>query len=90
MVIKSLTITEDAYNALKRIKHGDESFSNAILRFSKEKSAVIDKYFGILNLKESKALEWQRLIKQRRKEIENEFEKRQKKFSKILTEHGSA
>ena len=32
MVIKSLTITEKAYESLKRLKSGNESFSEIILK----------------------------------------------------------
>ncbi|MBN1386034.1 antitoxin VapB family protein [Candidatus Woesearchaeota archaeon] len=71
MAIKSLTITEEAYNALKSMKHGDESFSKAILRISKSRTPSADRFFGILkdiDLKELKSK-----IKARRSDIEKEF-----------------
>jgi predicted CopG family antitoxin len=39
MVHRTLTISEEAYNALARIKGRDESFTKAILRLTKKKAA---------------------------------------------------
>jgi predicted CopG family antitoxin len=74
MVIKSLTITEDAYDALKSLKHGDESFSEAILRVAKKKMSV-EKFFGVWKMSEKEAAELKREIKKTRKEMEKEFAK---------------
>src|SRR3989338_2210071 len=79
MVIKSLTITEEAYNSLKRLKYGDESFSEVIIRMSNGKVAPLEKYLGIL--KDDKELESR--IKTRRKLIDFETKERIKRFQKI-------
>lgn len=47
MVVKTITVTEEAYKALKRMKGNEESFSETILKFSKDKGSMM-KYFGIL------------------------------------------
>jgi predicted CopG family antitoxin len=39
MAHKTLTISEEAYNALARTKGKDESFTKAILRITKKKAA---------------------------------------------------
>lgn len=39
MAHKTLTISEEAYNALARIKGRDESFTKAILRLTNKKAA---------------------------------------------------
>lgn len=39
MAHKTLTISEEAYNALSRIKTKDESFTKTILRLTKKRSA---------------------------------------------------
>ncbi len=72
MVIKSLTITEEAYNALKTIKHGDESFSEVIVRISKEKIGLTAKFFGTLKINEKEAKEIEHNFKRRREIIEKE------------------
>ena len=84
MVVKTLTITEKAYESLKKLKFSDESFSEVILRISKEKRGAISKFFGILKMSEKEAEEWQQKVRQRKKNIDLEFKKRQDKFKEIL------
>ncbi len=79
MVIKSLTITEDAYNVLKRNKRGDESFSEVILRVGK-KAPDLDKYFGIL--KHDTGLSSR--IKKRRELINAEAKRRADRWARML------
>lgn len=86
MVIKSLTITEDAYDALKKLKLGNESFSEVILRISRGKSNAIEKYFGTLKMSAKEVNEWQKKIKEERKEFDKNFRERQEKFKEILKE----
>ncbi len=42
MTVKTITITENAYNALKQLKRGEESFSEAILRAVPRKATIND------------------------------------------------
>ncbi len=42
MTVKTITITENAYNALKQLKHSDESFSEVILRTTLKKATAED------------------------------------------------
>ena len=81
MAIKSLTITEDAYDVLKRLKYADESFSEAILRIGSKDSFIIDKYFGIL--KEKDPEEWIKEIKKERAKADQEVILNQKKLRGI-------
>ena len=80
MVIKSLTITEEAYNALKMIRRGDESFSKIIIRISEEKRGSIAEYFGALKDSKEKLNEIKKRIKSRRNEITSEFSERAKRI----------
>lgn len=73
MTIKSLTITEDAYTALKTVKHGDESFSEVILRLSREKIGLTAKYFGALS---GKTESLRKNVHRQRLAIEDEFKTR--------------
>ena len=84
MVIKSLTITEDAYDALKRLKYGKESFSDVIIRMSKEKVGLSAKFFGSIKMTEKEVKEWKENIKKRREDINREFEDRSKKIRSKL------
>lgn len=83
MVIKSLTITEEAYDSLKRLKYSDESFSEVIIRVAKEKKPNLEKYFGILKQSETKAEGWIKRIKKSREEFNASATKRSGKLSKI-------
>ncbi|MBS3128212.1 antitoxin VapB family protein [Candidatus Woesearchaeota archaeon] len=78
MVIKSLTITEHAYEALKTLKMGHESFSDVILRLSTEKVGSAAKFFGAVSSFEGKKLQQQ--VKSRRMSLEKEFLQRAKKY----------
>ena len=73
MTTKTITVTEEAYNSLKRLKSRDESFSQALLRLGKGKG-VAAKYFGILKKDDAKDL--QKRLKAIRKEISEDFDKR--------------
>lgn len=42
MTTKTITIIENAYNALKREKMKDESFSEVILRLTKKRGSLMD------------------------------------------------
>ena len=80
MGIKSLSITEDAYVALKAIKYGDESFSDVILRLSHEKIGAAAKFCGIWKDKPEITRRLKADLKKRRAELEREFEGRQRRF----------
>jgi len=83
MVIKSLTITEEAYDSLKRLKYGDESFSEVIIRVAKEKKPNLEKYFGILKQSETKAEDWIKRIKEGREKFNASAKERSRKLTKI-------
>ena len=79
MAIKSLTITEDAYNALKRNKLGKESFSQVILRVTQEKKGKdLTRFFGILKGKDGE--EFEKRIRENRKKVAEEIKEREKRF----------
>ena len=85
MTIKSLTITEDAYTALKTLKHGDESFSEVILRISSEKIGQAAKFFGMFSDDKKSAQEFEKNITSRRKQLETEFTVRKQKIRHSLS-----
>lgn len=78
MAIKSLTITEEAYNVLKARKHGDESFSEVIVRIGRNKVGAAAKFFGVLKGMDAEGFEDR--IKRRRADIEKEVAQRRKRF----------
>ena len=54
MAVKTITITEDAYRRLRSRKVGDESFSDVILRLTKQRP--LSDFVGILNPESADAL----------------------------------
>ncbi|MBI4451416.1 antitoxin VapB family protein [Candidatus Woesearchaeota archaeon] len=83
MTIKSLTITEDAYDALRRLKQGEESFSHAILRLSSSGKGLPVIYFGCLSQEEGAAL--RREVDAHRKDIEEDAKRRIANVKKALS-----
>ncbi len=65
MTVKTITVTEDAYNVLKGMKQGDESFSDLIKRIGSQKRSVLD-FVGILRDSETSAGEFQKTVKESR------------------------
>ena len=55
MAVKTITVTEEAYNTLKAMKTIDESFSDAILRIGKRKPLM--SFYGILKGKSGEDFE---------------------------------
>jgi len=49
MTVKTITITEDAYNLFKRLKEKDESFSDLIKRIGSERKSDVNRIFGVLS-----------------------------------------
>ncbi len=47
MVVKTITVTEDAYRRLKACKAGEESFSEVILRLTRRRP--LSDFLGILS-----------------------------------------
>ena len=76
-MVKTITITDEAYKKLKMLKERDESFTNAIIRMAR-RNADIAKYAGILTEKEADALSAR--IGAMRKESEPRLEKIRKEM----------
>ncbi len=56
MVVKTITIVEEAYNALAREKLPGESFSDTIKRVTK-KNNDIGEFFGCISYDDAKSIE---------------------------------
>ena len=57
MTSKNISITEDVYNKLLKIKRDDESFSELFLRLLKIQKTTLEKSFGAWNLSEEEEKE---------------------------------
>jgi len=76
MSVKTITITEDAYNRLAARKTPGESFTDAVLRLTGGHSLL--ELAGILSKKEAEEVE--RAIKTSRKEMDARAERISKMF----------
>ncbi len=77
MAVKTITITNEAYFALKSLKADEESFSKAIMRIAKKKS--LRSFFGVLDTKSADKLEY--TINDLRKTRNNS---RKKRLSRLI------
>ena len=50
-MVKTITITNDAYEMLKKMKGKEDSFSKTIIRITGEKRTDLNKFLGILSEK---------------------------------------
>ena len=75
-MVKTITIMDDAYEILKRMKKKDESFSELIRRFNKEQKTDLTKWFGILKGSKKRVKEFQEETRRIRNEISQDIEKR--------------
>ena len=79
MPFKTITVTEEAYAAIKRIKRNDESFSELFTRIS-PKSPTVKDLFGCLKMSDKEFEEFKRIIAENRRQIDKESEERYERF----------
>ncbi|MBD3361357.1 hypothetical protein GF358_01040 [Candidatus Woesearchaeota archaeon] len=78
MAIKTITVTEDAYESIKRLKNTDESFSQFFLRISREKMTVKD-LAGAIKLSDNEYAALKKHTKELRKKASTDMKERLKK-----------
>ncbi len=76
MSTKTITITDEAYNALKGIKEENESFTDAILKFAKKDP--LSQLVGVLSKKD--ASEMRKHIAESRKRSRDRMDRLVKRF----------
>lgn len=84
MAVKTLTITEEAYNTLKRLKRESQSFSQIIIEVTAEKSNSLGKFFGILRDSKKELNEMKEKVKEGRKEADKNAISKIKKLQRQL------
>lgn len=70
MATKTISITEEAYKRLARLKRENESFSLVIERLASEKRAKLSDFFGILSKEAGDELE-KTILEGRKRDIES-------------------
>lgn len=74
MVVKTITVTQEAYLSIRRLKRSEESFSDLFFRIAKEHTKTADMFFGIAEMSEHEFKQLQNNLFQRKKEISESFE----------------
>jgi predicted CopG family antitoxin len=77
MAIKTITITEDAYESIKNLKDAGESFSELFLRISKKTTKVGD-LLGALKLSDEDTEAMKKRIAEYRKKTSEDILERRK------------
>ncbi len=80
MAVKTITITKDAYDVLRKMKHGNESFSDVVRRLSSDKKSVKE-FLGIL--KDTDAEAFHARVRGIRKNVSKSFERRHDRLRHI-------
>ena len=83
MVVKTITINEDAYNILTSMKRSGESFSDVILRVGSENRVNLKDIFGKLKLPKKEFEEWKKELKTIRQEMEESHNVLTRHFSDV-------
>lgn len=84
-MVKTITITEDAYNLLKKRKRQGQSFSKAIREIlNKEEGNQIEKYFGALSHREKEIEKMKKEIKKGRISTDKKTRIKENKLKKRI------
>ena len=75
-MVKTITVMDDAYEMLKRMKNKDESFSEVIRKCASGRSTDLKKWLGILGKDESRTKEFREFLTKTRKETSKDIETR--------------
>ena len=75
MAVKTITITTEAYQAIKGLKREDESFSELFLRIAPKRVTIKD-IAGIFKHTPEEIEAWQERIRQGRRDFDEGMERR--------------
>jgi predicted CopG family antitoxin len=81
MAVKTITIKEEAYDALTGMKKSDESFSDVILRIGSEKKVTAKDLFGKLKISDGESKKMREELKKIHQEMNKEMEERYSVFT---------
>lgn len=86
MVVKTITVTQEAYEKVKHLKHPDESFSEVLIRISEGKSDAVARFFGAAKMTAHELEVERRRIKQNKKASTTSFDKKLSRLKKRIKE----
>ncbi|MBI5635675.1 antitoxin VapB family protein [Candidatus Micrarchaeota archaeon] len=85
--MKTITITQDAFDAVKSNKGEGESYSELLLKAFKRKKTDLRELVGFLGENEEEAREMQKRLKEIREEDTRGFEEREKFHEHLRHQH---
>ncbi|MDP3728155.1 MAG: antitoxin VapB family protein [bacterium] len=86
MVVKTITVTEEAYEKIKGLKREKESFSQLFIRIVNGQKVNIRDFLGVVNLSEKEAKEWEKEMKKTRDAIRETSRRRMNNIEKRVRE----
>jgi len=86
MVVKTITVTQEAYDKVKCLKRPEESFSELFIRISEGKSNAVEHFFGAANMTAKEIVAERERLKRTKKEMAESFERKQARLRKRLGE----
>ncbi len=88
MVVKTLTITEEAYNKMKRLKKESESFSDLFNRLADQRLNVASRFRGLVKMSSQEIDEWRKNLVESKKVFSEHALKKEKKLQTRMRELG--
>lgn len=88
MVVKTLTITEEAYTKMKRLKKDNESFSDLFNRLADQRLNVASRFRGIIKLSSQELSEWRKNLVTSKRFFSEQAAKKEKKLQARMRELG--
>lgn len=86
MVVKTITITEEAYNKMKGLKKEDESFSELFIRIVNRQKVNLREYLGVVKISDKALKEWKEEFKKDKKALRETSKRRMKELEKRIKE----
>ena len=86
MAVKTITITTDAYDAIKHLKRGEESFSELFLRIAPKRITIKD-IAGILKHTPEEAAAFKHRVLEYHKQLGEDWDKRIEDVRSRLKRH---
>lgn len=84
MVVKTITITEEAYEKVKGLKKEDESFSQLFIRIVNGQKINIRDFLGVMKLSEKEAKEWKEELQENKERSKKLSEEKRLKLEKRM------
>lgn len=80
MAVKTITITTEAYDKIKKLKHEDESFSKLLTKLAEEKVGIAGRFLGKAMMNPKEIAEAKETVRALRNSVSNSMKERETVF----------